>query len=258
MCTLSSWVKWDQESETIIWNIFLCRSDPTENDSVEGLRPNARGPGLVTFGVSKILVLLEYLQRVLLWLNCWVLQVLLHTLQLLTFDSHFLFSSLTGSWSSVRTMISSLLSELMNAWWMGLSDLLKVTSLLCSLPQIIVVSHFLFPPNHIVFRLLSPGTFRKRSRQRRGRNWIKIRIFFLFGGFFHKCRDSQQCRSNSGSWTGPGSGAQAYPPYPTCHSFPWVITRTPPRRDVDAGENTCIIYLAFTWVTSALNFTFRT
>lgn len=30
----------------------LCRSDPTENDSVEGLRPNARGPGLVTFGVS--------------------------------------------------------------------------------------------------------------------------------------------------------------------------------------------------------------
>ncbi|KAM0859762.1 hypothetical protein ACQ4PT_046974 [Festuca glaucescens] len=27
-------------------------SDPTENDSVEGLRPNARGPGLVTFGVS--------------------------------------------------------------------------------------------------------------------------------------------------------------------------------------------------------------
>ena len=30
----------------------FCRSDPTENDSVEGLRPNARGPGLVTFGVS--------------------------------------------------------------------------------------------------------------------------------------------------------------------------------------------------------------
>lgn len=31
-----------------------CRSDPTENDSVEGLRPNARGPGLVTFGVSNL------------------------------------------------------------------------------------------------------------------------------------------------------------------------------------------------------------
>lgn len=30
---------------------YECRSDPTENDSVEGLRPNARGPGLVTFGV---------------------------------------------------------------------------------------------------------------------------------------------------------------------------------------------------------------
>ncbi|KAM7496998.1 hypothetical protein LguiA_021412 [Lonicera macranthoides] len=28
----------------------LLWSDPTENDSVEGLRPNARGPGLVTFG----------------------------------------------------------------------------------------------------------------------------------------------------------------------------------------------------------------
>ncbi|GAB4854473.1 hypothetical protein Ancab_023056 [Ancistrocladus abbreviatus] len=31
----------------------LLWSDPTENDSVEGLRPNARGPGLVTFGAFK-------------------------------------------------------------------------------------------------------------------------------------------------------------------------------------------------------------
>ncbi|KAK4408014.1 Serine/threonine-protein phosphatase BSL1 [Sesamum angolense] len=30
----------------------LLWSDPTENDSVEGLRPNARGPGLVTFGME--------------------------------------------------------------------------------------------------------------------------------------------------------------------------------------------------------------
>jgi hypothetical protein len=37
----------------------LCRSDPTENDSVEGLRPNARGPGLVTFGVSAVSVFLH-------------------------------------------------------------------------------------------------------------------------------------------------------------------------------------------------------
>ncbi|CAA6662120.1 unnamed protein product [Spirodela intermedia] len=29
----------------------LLWSDPTENDTIEGLRPNARGPGLVTFGV---------------------------------------------------------------------------------------------------------------------------------------------------------------------------------------------------------------
>lgn len=34
--------------------VRACRSDPTENDSVEGLRPNARGPGLVTFGVSNL------------------------------------------------------------------------------------------------------------------------------------------------------------------------------------------------------------
>ncbi|KAL4588222.1 hypothetical protein LXL04_001104 [Taraxacum kok-saghyz] len=34
--------------------ITLCRSDPTENDSVEGLRPNARGPGLVTFGPDRV------------------------------------------------------------------------------------------------------------------------------------------------------------------------------------------------------------
>lgn len=33
-------------------SVCVSRSDPTENDSVEGLRPNARGPGLVTFGVS--------------------------------------------------------------------------------------------------------------------------------------------------------------------------------------------------------------
>ncbi|KAL8156362.1 hypothetical protein AgCh_001456 [Apium graveolens] len=30
----------------------LLWSDPTENDSVEGLRPNARGPGLITFGAA--------------------------------------------------------------------------------------------------------------------------------------------------------------------------------------------------------------
>ena len=29
-------------------------SDPTENDRVEGLRPNARGPGLVTFGPDRV------------------------------------------------------------------------------------------------------------------------------------------------------------------------------------------------------------
>ncbi|XP_022155618.1 serine/threonine-protein phosphatase BSL1-like isoform X2 [Momordica charantia] len=32
----------------------LLWSDPTENDSVEGLRPNARGPGLVTFGCASL------------------------------------------------------------------------------------------------------------------------------------------------------------------------------------------------------------
>ncbi|XP_039064072.1 serine/threonine-protein phosphatase BSL3-like [Hibiscus syriacus] len=38
---------------------FYCRfyptSDPTENDSVEGLRPNTRGPGLVTFGPDRVM-----------------------------------------------------------------------------------------------------------------------------------------------------------------------------------------------------------
>jgi hypothetical protein len=38
----------------------MYRSDPTENDSVEGLRPNARGPGLVTFGVCMLLSLRKY------------------------------------------------------------------------------------------------------------------------------------------------------------------------------------------------------
>lgn len=44
--------------------VSLRRSDPTENDSVEGLRPNARGPGLVTFGVCRLFalyILLTYL-----------------------------------------------------------------------------------------------------------------------------------------------------------------------------------------------------
>ncbi|THU45057.1 hypothetical protein C4D60_Mb02t13860 [Musa balbisiana] len=36
-------------------NDFFVRSDPTENDSVEGLRPNARGPGLVTFGPDRVM-----------------------------------------------------------------------------------------------------------------------------------------------------------------------------------------------------------
>lgn len=38
---------------------YKYRSDPTENDSVEGLRPNARGPGLVTFGVCIIFFMLN-------------------------------------------------------------------------------------------------------------------------------------------------------------------------------------------------------
>uniref|UniRef100_A0A1D1ZMG6 Serine/threonine-protein phosphatase n=1 Tax=Anthurium amnicola TaxID=1678845 RepID=A0A1D1ZMG6_9ARAE len=33
----------------------LLWSDPIENDSVEGLRPNARGPGLVTFGPDRVM-----------------------------------------------------------------------------------------------------------------------------------------------------------------------------------------------------------
>ncbi|XP_028228530.1 serine/threonine-protein phosphatase BSL2-like [Glycine soja] len=41
----------------------LLWSDPTENDdSVEGLRPNARGPGLVTFGNQKSYRLKRQLQ----------------------------------------------------------------------------------------------------------------------------------------------------------------------------------------------------
>jgi len=32
----------------------LLWSDPTENDTIEGLRPNARGPGLVTFGPDRV------------------------------------------------------------------------------------------------------------------------------------------------------------------------------------------------------------
>ncbi|PWA71594.1 hypothetical protein CTI12_AA284170 [Artemisia annua] len=34
--------------------MVIFKSDPTENDSVEGLRPNARGPGLVTFGPDRV------------------------------------------------------------------------------------------------------------------------------------------------------------------------------------------------------------
>ncbi|KAL0417541.1 UNVERIFIED_CONTAM: Serine/threonine-protein phosphatase BSL3 [Sesamum radiatum] len=46
---------------TLSANTRICRlsirirSDPTENDSVEGLRPNARGPGLVTFGPDRVM-----------------------------------------------------------------------------------------------------------------------------------------------------------------------------------------------------------
>ncbi|KAL5999222.1 Serine/threonine-protein phosphatase bsl3 [Asimina triloba] len=36
-------------------SFLIGRSDPTENDSVEGLRPNARGPGLVTFGPDRVM-----------------------------------------------------------------------------------------------------------------------------------------------------------------------------------------------------------
>ncbi|KAL7172256.1 hypothetical protein ACSBR2_031867 [Camellia fascicularis] len=42
-----------QEFHVCVMCVFY-RSDPTENDSVEGLRPNARGPGLVTFGPDRV------------------------------------------------------------------------------------------------------------------------------------------------------------------------------------------------------------
>ncbi|WZZ50639.1 hypothetical protein YC2023_050746 [Brassica napus] len=38
------------EAGSIYLNLQSVRSDPTENNSVEGLRPNARGPGLLTLG----------------------------------------------------------------------------------------------------------------------------------------------------------------------------------------------------------------
>uniref|UniRef100_A0A6N2KSR3 Serine/threonine-protein phosphatase n=2 Tax=Salix viminalis TaxID=40686 RepID=A0A6N2KSR3_SALVM len=45
----------------------LLWSDPTENDSVEGLRPNARGPGLVTFGVRAVVLELAWWRRAETW-----------------------------------------------------------------------------------------------------------------------------------------------------------------------------------------------
>jgi hypothetical protein len=68
------------------------RSDPTENDSVEGLRPNARGPGLVTFGVGAFV------------------HVLYMSSPFRPFSflcSHFVVTSLIGLWSSATTMIFS-------------------------------------------------------------------------------------------------------------------------------------------------------
>ena len=69
-----------RESCWFINDILICfplRSDPTENDSVEGLRPNARGPGLVTFGVSLVFFFMKhttfqvYVERSVLWFMCW-------------------------------------------------------------------------------------------------------------------------------------------------------------------------------------------
>ncbi|KAK1386899.1 hypothetical protein POM88_015077 [Heracleum sosnowskyi] len=43
------------EKKIICMHGGIRRFDPIENDSVEGLRPNARGPGLVTFGYHNLL-----------------------------------------------------------------------------------------------------------------------------------------------------------------------------------------------------------
>lgn len=51
LCVCTTCISYSIVSHILI-RLLLYRSDPTENDSVEGLRPNARGPGLVTFGVS--------------------------------------------------------------------------------------------------------------------------------------------------------------------------------------------------------------
>jgi hypothetical protein len=70
------------------------RSDPTENDSVEGLRPNARGPGLVTFGVSINMLLSPLLSFWFPWFINYALNVHCH-------------HSLIELWSSATTMTCS-------------------------------------------------------------------------------------------------------------------------------------------------------
>lgn len=61
-------------SSYFLISVHACRSDPTENDSVEGLRPNARGPGLVTFGVSNLHFksILRYFSLQMQHFGCWL------------------------------------------------------------------------------------------------------------------------------------------------------------------------------------------
>jgi hypothetical protein len=83
------------------------RSDPTENDGIEGLRPNARGPGLVTFGVS-----LCYEYAVLSGTHHFVFVSFTWVEIMLILISVRFFSvwlcSQTGSWIFAKIMISSL------------------------------------------------------------------------------------------------------------------------------------------------------
>lgn len=58
-------------------HIILCRSDPTENDSIEGLRPNARGPGLVTFGVCSMQLYIIIDSHLIMFMNLFCLLILI-------------------------------------------------------------------------------------------------------------------------------------------------------------------------------------
>lgn len=129
---LCIWCLWSTFFVLIRW--FIYRSDPTENDSVEGLRPNARGPGLVTFGVCILLFTMKLLN--------WILNIFPHVLVRSFFYYFFMYGCILPGFYICVAFLFFIFSPLSYCYGQSLEPLIKhgIKFVICILSDIWLIT----------------------------------------------------------------------------------------------------------------------